>query len=376
MSTDSDNFINDRSELIVKRAESAYVPRPPFPENLMMDLSNACNHQCIFCANPKMTRKRRSMNEDLARSVMAQAYDLGAREIGFYTTGDPFIHPKLSDFVAEAKRLGFQYTYVSTNGGLATPDRAKKVIDAGLDSIKFSINALSRETYKIIHGKDDRDTVFENLRYVCEYRKTLERPLRVGITFVVTRENAHEVDEMRALWEPRVDDMMFPPVNTQEGNMLENADSLDIGTSHDDSEESTGYTPCFLPFSRAHVNSEGYLTLCCVDYQNYLAVADLNRVSLKEAWESNQFEDIRRRHLENRLKGTLCHNCLCGKQEPIEPLVHELATLVDFGKASRDNQQTQEERMTRTPSSSECHVASAPLVSLEVFGELQHEQTS
>lgn len=34
----------------------------------------------------------------------------------------------------------------------------------------------------------------------------------------------------------------------------------------------------------------GYLTLCCVGSQNYLAIEDLNDMSLKEAWASLKFQ--------------------------------------------------------------------------------------
>lgn len=41
---------------------------------------------------------------------------------------------------------------------------------------------------------------------------------------------------------------------------------------------------------------EGYLTLCCVDYQNYLAVADLNTESLNEAWNNAYARELRRKN--------------------------------------------------------------------------------
>ena len=42
-----------------------------------------------------------------------------------------------------------------------------------------------------------------------------------------------------------------------------------------------------MPFNRIHVTWEGYLTLCCVDYQNYLIVEDLNKISLWDAYTVN-----------------------------------------------------------------------------------------
>ena len=55
---------------------------------------------------------------------------------------DSELVPDLPDYIAEAKRIGYSYVYLTSNGSLATPEKAKAALDAGLDSIKFSINAL------------------------------------------------------------------------------------------------------------------------------------------------------------------------------------------------------------------------------------------
>ena len=91
----------------------------------------------------------------------------------------------------------------------------------------------------------------------------------------------------------------------------------------------SGQEACFMVFNRLHITSEGYLTLCCVDYQNYLAVADLNTESLKEAWNNSYARELRRRHLEHNLKGTMCYNCLKNCNETVVPLRQDLASEVD-----------------------------------------------
>ena len=118
-----------------------YSLEPPFPiSNFLLELSNGCNHACIFCAHQKMQRNVGRMDKSFAFDIMQQAYDLGTREVGFYATGEPFLIPDLADYVAKAKQIGFDYVYLTSNGSLATPERTKAVIDAGLDSLKFSIN--------------------------------------------------------------------------------------------------------------------------------------------------------------------------------------------------------------------------------------------
>jgi molybdenum cofactor biosynthesis enzyme MoaA len=301
---------------------------PPFPRNIMIELTNACNHACVFCTSPHMTRKIARMNSGLLDRILREARELGVEDIGFYTTGEPFVHKDLARFVGIAKGLGYRYVYISTNGAMASPQRAKAAIDAGLDSIKFSINAGSRETYKEIHGSDDWDGVLNNLRFISEYRKTLDRPLKLFVTYVVTKPTAHETEGFRALVGGLVDEILFHPVHNQSGQMNEAnkllAASPGVGFKADNI--------CVMPFNRLHVSCEGYLTICCVDYQNYLALADLSKMSLAEAWDSPKFREIRQRHLDQRLRGTLCGNCWQGHQDQVEPLSPEFATRVDFAR--------------------------------------------
>jgi len=313
---------------------------PPFPKNMMVELSNACNHACIFCANPKMTRRIGRIDPDLLERLLGEARTLGVNEVGFYTTGDPFVHKDLAKFVALAKSLGIRYTYVSTNGALAVPARLKAVIDAGLDSMKFSINAGSRATYRAIHGKDEYDRVIENLMWISNYRNALTRPLYLSITFVVINQNQHEVEGFRERLAPFVDDIYFSPGGIQAGNMLENLQVL-----LPDDHVVPDFKPCWMLFGRAHITCEGYLTLCCVDYQNYLALVDLKTTTLENGWRHARFAEMRRRHLDNELEGTLCYNCLYGKLTPIQPLVPEFATIVDWDHLNDHNKHELQNRL-------------------------------
>lgn len=308
-----------------RQVENTLSERPPLPNNMMVELSNACNHACTFCPNPHMTRTKGRIDDQLMFRIITEAAEAGVREIGFYTTGDPFIHKGLAAFTRHAKAAGFTYTYISTNGGLATPSRAKAVIDAGMDSIKFSINAGSRETYKQIHGVDDFDAIVKHLKFISEYRAANRPDMKLYVTCVVTKPMEHEIEAFKALFGPLVDEMTFDPVTP-----LAWPDPI-LNPAH-------GICP--MPFNRLHVTCEGYLTLCCVDFQNYLAVADLNENSLSDAWFSPDFVTMRRRHLQQALSGTLCGRCWRGDPAKVEPVVPAYASSLDhdaYETAQRDH---------------------------------------
>ena len=63
---------------------------PPFPRNMLLEVSNICNNDCIFCGHHNMRRKQENCNKPQMLDIIQQAYDAGTREIGFYLQGGPF----------------------------------------------------------------------------------------------------------------------------------------------------------------------------------------------------------------------------------------------------------------------------------------------
>ena len=325
MIQNSNQYVFNRKQKAKEDAYKKLSLNPPFPKNIMIETTNACNQSCVFCSNKKMTRKRKLIDKRLCINIIEQAKQAGADEIGFYTTGEPLLHKDLELFISKSKSLGFSYTYISTNGGSDNSERFKKLIDSGLDSIKFSINAGTKETYNIIHGKNDWDCVINNIFFVDNYRKQKKIQLKLSATYIVIPENKHECNQFRQKFESVVDDIYFNPgAGIQAAYMLEN---IDKGFHNSTDENMANPTlPCWQLFNRAHVTCEGFLNMCCIDFQNYLAVADLNKVKLIDAWTDPVFKDMRSQHINKNLSKTLCYNCINKEISSVEPLVLELSS--------------------------------------------------
>lgn len=320
---------------IIKRTEQQYKLNknklrelPDFPRNMMVELSNACNHACLFCTSPFMTRKIKRIDNDFLIRILKDAYTCGTRELGFYTTGEPFIYKDLDKIIKVSKDMGYEYIYISTNGALAKPEISKKVINAGIDSIKFSINATDQKSYHLIHGKDDWSKVIDNLKFISNYRKANDLNFALYITTVVTKIIEKSAEKFKHDIREYVDEVQLISVHDQGGYMNKASELLKSDTSLYQAPPKSSDT-CMLPFNRLHVTSEGYLTACCVDYQNYLAIADLKNMTLKEAWNSQEFVKLRKRHLEKKLGDTLCNNCWNNCNDKVKPLNQILSTFLD-----------------------------------------------
>lgn len=302
---------------------------PSIPINMLLEVTNACNHNCIFCANSKSTGKLQFINSQFVERVIKEAYELGTREIGFYSTGEPLLNNDLERYIKRAKEIGYDYTYITTNGALLNRERAESLVNSGIDSIKFSINSGKRENYKLIHGKDDYDKVYNNLKYLFEFREENKLDFKIFISCILTRYTIEEKQLLREKFGQFSDEIIFLECKNQCGVMYEVNDRLTI--NHIEPKDI-----CPLPFNKLHITCEGYLTACCADFQNYLAIENLNNTSLRKAWYSDNFKALRQKHLDKNLYGTLCYNCINNVNKKIEPINPQISTpykLKEFDKS-------------------------------------------
>jgi molybdenum cofactor biosynthesis enzyme MoaA len=312
------NFLETREQDSYEKYDSRDI-FPNFPKNALVELSNSCNHKCVFCANPRMNRGKGVLTLELYQQFVAEAVELGLKELGLYTTGEPFVIKNLNEYIKIAKDCGVEYIYITTNGALATESKIIEAIDCGLSSIKFSVNAGTRETYKLIHGKDDFDKVISLIKFISKYRKEKNIDIKLMASCVVTKFVEPEKEILKNILWPYVDDIAFYGVSSQNGQSLEQLSHL-ASSMTDEYPEVGAAPPCSMLWNRIHVTQEGYLTLCCIDYENALTYADLNKTTLKDAWENDIIVSMRKRHQTQKLDRTLCKNCLYGTDDKVFPI--------------------------------------------------------
>jgi pyruvate-formate lyase-activating enzyme len=293
-----------------KRKNISLNPVPPFPKVMMLEPSNACNHACIFCGNKKSNIKKKNIPIDLAKDILLQAAKLGVEEVGFYLRGEPFLHPHLPEMVRYAKEIGIGYVYLSTNGAVGDLDAYKAVLNAGLDSFKFSINAGNRDDFKKIHGKDDFEKVISRLSWLINFRRSQNMTFKIYVSSTFTPETKNAIYELRDSFSNIIDEYYIHG-------------TCPIPGKNDLYPEYRFTIPCPMVFNRVHVSAEGYINACCFDFENALAIADLNQISLLEAWSCDTFIAVRKKHIAKDLSGIMCHQCITGNGS-YDPLQKDL----------------------------------------------------
>ena len=289
------------------------------PRDMLVEVTNRCNHKCIFCAHHVMENEQGEIDPSLLRRIFCEAYKMGVRRVGLYTTGEMFLCKELNTHIRNAKEIGYDYIYTDTNGVLATVENLTDVIKAGIHSIKFSINAGKRETYKIVHGRDDFDRVIENLRNCYRLKKELNNSLKIMVSCVATRYTESEIELLRRIVEPYVDGFIVNPLRALWQQMDYDLTYL----KPEKMTENVIEIPCSMVMNRIHVTFNGFLSACCIDYNHDVLLADLKKTPLSEAWVSENAVNFRRKHISRQLDGTMCNCCLMNTFVPYEPLIVE-----------------------------------------------------
>ncbi|OGS54919.1 MAG: hypothetical protein A3J79_10285 [Elusimicrobia bacterium RIFOXYB2_FULL_62_6] len=99
----------------------------------------SCNNRCLFCIDAD----KRDLPERTTKELLKLIYASGKKgaDILEIIGGEATIRPDFTALVRAAKKVGIRSVACATNGRvLSDPAAAKKILDAGLDSVIFSIH--------------------------------------------------------------------------------------------------------------------------------------------------------------------------------------------------------------------------------------------
>lgn len=289
-----------KEKYLAKQRDTSRVSvTPPFPKIIKIDTCNICNYHCVFCPNAIQIDKVGCIDDELCRKIIKDAYEAGAQELCVSSTGEPLINPNLEDYIQLAKLIGYKYVFFNTNGYLLTMERSRKLLMAGVDSVKISINA-GRKCYKAIHGVDAYERVLQNVKEFNQLKLELGNECKLSISYVAVKPTQSEFEEVKRDFGDYVEDVFLMNANSRGGSVDENVQKLYIGD-----DEFSYQFPCSQLFTNVYVTAEGYMTLCCQDFDMLTFVADLRHESISDAWNNEVFTNFRRRYL-NQDWGGLC----------------------------------------------------------------------
>ena len=290
---------------------------PPAPKSVKIELTAHCDFECFFCASHTRPRQKSDMPREFFERIVAEMRGLGVEQLGVFYLGESFLCDWLPDAIRYAKQAcGYPHVFLTTNGRLATSDRVRECMLAGLDSLKFSLNFSSpRQFHAVTHlHANEYHTVVSNLKDACWIRDYVEFSTghRCGLYASSLCYDDKQERRMRKVVQeilPFVDEHYYLPLYGYAGLPRRAGDDAE----HDCAEALHKALPCWSLFTEGHITSDGHLSACCFDHSSRFHMGDLNRVSFLEAWHSPQFQRLREAHLKQEVCATVCAQCIAYK---------------------------------------------------------------
>lgn len=312
-------MITDRIDCVTLVTDDYAQAVCPAPKSVKIELTGRCNYRCGFCAlRTRKKQPRTDMGFELFKRITTEMRDAGVTEIGMFYLGESFMAPGLLvDAIRWVKQdLGIEYAFCTTNGSLSKPDIVKRCMEAGLDSLKFSINASDTDQFEHVMGVKSKlyKRAIDNLKSAKTVRD--EGGYSCGLYASSIQYDGIQQEKMQAIVNeilPYVDQHYWLPLYS-------------MGSVATQREEELGYRPtagnqgrlgalreplpCWSAFTEGHVTADGGLSACCFDADARWRMGDLTKQSFTEAWNSPEFVALRAAHLARDVTGTVCEDCV------------------------------------------------------------------
>lgn len=287
------------------------------PFIIFVDPSSVCNLGCRFCPcgnahkNLWTEEKRASvLSYELFRKIVDDCtrFPEKIKVLRLYKEGEPLINKRLPDMIRYAKKSGITESVdFTSNAVLLNHDLSLALIDAGLDRINISIEALSAEEYENVCGaRIDFDKFIDNIRYFYEHRGQCH-------VFIKTTDKSlgnHTENNFYELFGDICDGMDVEKVASvwpefELGSEFEGIDHKNLFGG-----EVYSNLVCPYIFYQMCINSDGTVSACLMDWNHKLIMGNACMESVYDIWNGEKMNGMRICQLEgNRGQISVCRDC-------------------------------------------------------------------
>ena len=169
---------------------------------LYIEPTSDCNLHCPMCSrNTWQNESTGHMSLAVFDKIMNEIPD-GVRRIFFGGVGEPLYHPDILYMIRRAKETGRTVELI-TNGTLLRDDISKEIVEAKLDMLWVSLDAMEEKSYASIRSGAEYTDVLANITAFNKNRRYFTNDThpdtfstRLGIAFVLMKRNLTEFKKL------------------------------------------------------------------------------------------------------------------------------------------------------------------------------------
>jgi putative metalloenzyme radical SAM/SPASM domain maturase len=167
-----------------------------YPSKLFVEVTTRCNLNCVMCVkqNPGHGLTDGDLPPEFFTALEPALPNLEALILN--GIGEPLLSLNLDSYVRRARKLMPKESWIGfqTNGLLLTNLRALSLVEAGVDRICISIDAVSPEMFSRVRAGGEVDSIDNAFKALVRAKERCgSERLQIGVEFVAMRSNLHEL---------------------------------------------------------------------------------------------------------------------------------------------------------------------------------------
>ncbi len=293
--------------MVPMKHQDGYI-HTPFPQQLVIEVTAACNQRCIFCGRSYMERPKKTMPRSLFEKIVQEvAHESPYTEIWPAFMGESMLlGNKLFDQIRYAKEIGCQKITLNTNGTRINERTVPHLIECGIDRLIVSCDAHTAATHALVRPKtrsngEGLEEIYRGVLLLLRtlHKRNLRRPL-IEMQFSVFDENEHEAEAFCRFWLDQGAIVKIRPKLHWSGTV---ADGGSPACSH-------GRKPCLWALETAAIHWNGNVVMCAVDCEGKYVAGNIEIQTVKEIW-NGPLRWIRELHIRHRFNELpeICRKC-------------------------------------------------------------------
>ncbi|MDE6851309.1 MAG: radical SAM protein [Lachnospiraceae bacterium] len=219
-----------------------------------------------------------------------------SKVIQLHGYGDPLLDKNMHEYIKILRERGF-YSYFSCNPSNINLELTYKMLDSGLDYIKYSIESVDDSIHKMIRGEQSNFTEsYKKILDVLDYK----HKNHLNTTIVITMLDLNRLNQKEDY-----------------KKLLDAFEGLDVYI-YLKSEDCQWYRKdfhgtksihwsevCKHPWMTMTIKSNGEAAMCMEDFNNEIILGDTHQMTLKEIWDGDTYKKFRMAHIDLE-KGIKC----------------------------------------------------------------------
>lgn len=316
------------------------------PYYMQIESTTHCNLACKMCVRNEVIKNPVHLKFDKFKELFDQVLP---KKLTLSGVGEPMLNPELYDMVAYARKHGSD-VMIPTNATILNRRKlSEKLVDAGLNVLKVSVDAASRETYMKVRLEDYFDDIIEGIQVIEDVKA--ERKSRfpeLRFDFVILEDNFHEIPDLiqlskklniktvffRALQVEGIQgereellgrDVDFKALFTAVKKGLSLAQDLGIKTNlkeiardfmvyeslYIEHDSKMNEDVCLLPWLQCFVSVKGELSPCCATYSNEAWTAgNVYKEGFHKVWNGDKMKGLRHKFKMKQNDFAICTDCI------------------------------------------------------------------